>query len=229
MACALDRSIPDIFGSTTFWKGTFAAHEWRNQEFRSKLWVGANQGGQTCVIAPPSTSKFVQMFEPQSETLVTVAKIQALCVSAVSEVFIDRDCRRRRLWINFLLCNWLRRRSNSCRLNCWRILRNTLGRRAIRLSVQVSRSSNNSSFRFFLWAVFRCPCHHKLLPSLCPGPWNRSPWGHREQHGVAVLDERIPDTTIRGCRTKIELHLRSQRGCQRFHQNAVSKDLFRGS
>ena len=29
-----------------------------------------------------------------------------------------------------------------------------------------------------------------------------------------VFDERVPDTGIRGCRTKIEL----QRGCRRFHQ-----------
>ena len=32
-----------------------------------------------------------------------------------------------------------------------------------------------------------------------------------------VFDERVPDTGLRGCRTKIELHLRSQRGCHRFH------------
>ena len=51
--------------------------------------------------------------------------------------------------------------------------------------------------------------------------------------GHMVLNERIPDTCIRGFRTRMELHFGSQRGCQRFHQNADlsvdSKGFFRGS
>ena len=51
--------------------------------------------------------------------------------------------------------------------------------------------------------------------------------------GHVVLNERIPDTCIRGFRTRMELHFGSQRGCQRFHQNADlsvdSKGFFRGS
>ena len=119
-------------------------------------------------------------------------------------------------------------------INCWD--QRKLSRRAIRLSVfKFSAVPTHRLFDFVLsFGLFSFPfafVHGIDLQGVIVGSMvsRRVPLSF----GHMVVDERVPDTGIRGYRTESEVHLRSQRGCQRSHQHAdqhaVSKDLLRCS
>ena len=89
------------------------------------------------------------------------------------------------------------------------------------------KASLSSPLDFFPLALVHGIDFHGVIVSKTVSNWVPMPLAH------VVPDERAPDSGPRGCRTKNQLHLRPQRGIQRCYQNAdqnaVSKDLFRGS